>query len=109
MKKLRLALYVSLLVLASAVVSSTASPASSSGGLGSAYNVNSAGKATLTVWWLGNQEIPGIEAWMKQTITKYEKLHPNITVKTVLESTDTYTTTQKTACKGGTGPDNWYN
>ena len=45
----------------------------------------SAGKSTLTIWWLGNQEIPGIEAWMKDTIAHYEKLHPNVTVKTVLE------------------------
>jgi raffinose/stachyose/melibiose transport system substrate-binding protein len=83
--------------------------AAASSGLGSSYNVASAGKSTLTIWWLGNQEIPGIETWMKQAIANFEKLHPNVKVNTVLQSTNTYTTTQKTACKGGTGPDIWYN
>ncbi len=77
-------------------------------GLGTQYNVAKAGKVTLTLWWLGNQEVPGIEPWMAQTIAKYHALHPNITVKTVVESTNTWTETQKTACKGGSGPDIWY-
>src|SRR5215475_8957382 len=77
--------------------------------LGSAYDPSQAGKQTLTVWWLGNQEIPGIEDWMKESIKLYEAKYPNITVNTVLQSTDTYNTTQKTACKAGSGPDIWYN
>ena len=101
-----------LAVIALLVVSATsavAGPGRASDDLGSQYDASKAGNSTLTVWWLGNQEIPGIEAWMKDTIAKYEKLHPNVTVKTVLQSTDTYTTTQKTSCKGGSGPDIWYN
>jgi len=86
-----------------------AASGASAAGLGSDYDPAAAGKATLTIWWLGNQEVPGIEDWMKETIAAYEKLHPDITVKAVLQSTDTYTTTQATACKGGTGPDLWYN
>lgn len=78
-------------------------------GLGSAYDPSKAGNQTLTMWWLGNQEIPGIEDWMKASIDQYQKLYPNITVKTVLQGTDTYNTTQKTACKAGSGPDIWYN
>ncbi|MFZ1992477.1 MAG: ABC transporter substrate-binding protein [Solirubrobacteraceae bacterium] len=93
---------------ASAGASSSAS-ATGGPGLGSSYDVAKAGKSTLTIWWLGNQEIPGIESWMKQAIATFEKLHPTVTVNTVLQSTDTYTTTQKTACKSGTGPDIWYN
>jgi raffinose/stachyose/melibiose transport system substrate-binding protein len=80
-----------------------------SDGLGSQYDVSKAGNVTLTMWWLGNQEVPGIEKWMAQTIAKYHGLHPNVTVKTVVESTDTWTGTQKTACKGKSGPDIWYN
>jgi multiple sugar transport system substrate-binding protein len=101
-----------LAVIALLVVTATSAVAGSgraSDTLGSQYDASKAGTSTLTVWWLGNQEIPGIEAWMKDTIAKYQKLHPNVTVKTVLQSTDTYTTTQKTACKGGSGPDVWYN
>jgi ABC-type glycerol-3-phosphate transport system substrate-binding protein len=77
--------------------------------LGSEYDVSSAGNAKLTIWWLGNQEIPGIEKWMKENVALYEKAHPNVKVQTVLEGTDTYITQQKTACKSGTGPDIWYN
>jgi raffinose/stachyose/melibiose transport system substrate-binding protein len=93
--------------------SSSSNTSSSSAGtgaeLGSSYNVAKAGKSTLTLWWLGNQEIPGIETWMKRAIASYEKLHPTVTVNTVLESTNTYTTTQKTTCRSGAGPDIWYN
>ena len=99
------------LIAGSLAVAATmaALPARAADGLGSDYDVAKAGKATLTVWWLGNQEIPGIEDWMSESIAAYEKLHPDVTVKTVLQSTDTYNTTQKTACKGGSGPDIWYN
>jgi multiple sugar transport system substrate-binding protein len=95
--------------LAAALLCAIGSGTASADGLGSAYDPASAGKATLTLWWLGNQEVPGIEDWMKESIAAYEKKYPNITVNTVLQSTDTYTTTQATACKGGTGPDLWYN
>jgi multiple sugar transport system substrate-binding protein len=74
-----------------------------------AGGTHQAGNVTLTLWWLGNQEVPGIEPWMKQTIAKYHALHPNVTIKTVVQSTDTWTQTQKTACKGKSGPDLWYN
>jgi raffinose/stachyose/melibiose transport system substrate-binding protein len=98
--------------IAAAIVVGTAAAGgtrAASDGLGSQYDVSKAGNVTLTVWWLGNQEVPGIEKWMAQTIAKYHALHPNVTVKTVVESTDTWTETQKTACKGGSGPDIWYN
>lgn len=77
--------------------------------LGSDYDPGKAGESTLTIWWLGNQEVPGIEGWMNESIAAYEKQYPNVKVKSVLQSTDTYPTTQATACKGGTGPDLWYN
>jgi raffinose/stachyose/melibiose transport system substrate-binding protein len=99
--------------LAAAVAVGTAAAGSGSAvtasGLGSQFDVSKAGKTSITLWWLGNQEVPGIEKWMAQTIAKYHALHPNITVKTVVESTNTWTQTQKTACKGGSGPDVWYN
>lgn len=89
--------------------SSSTSGSGSNAALGSSYPVAKAGKSTLTIWWLGDQEIPGIEGWMKRAIANYEKTNPNVTVNTVLESTSTYTTTQKTACRSGAGPDIWYN
>ena len=111
MKRSRQALGVLLASCAVAAVAfvATASGSRTGGGLGSQYDVSKDGKITITLWWLGNQEVPGIEAWMKETIAKYQKLHPNVTVKTVVQGTNTWTETQKTACKGGSGPDLWYN
>lgn len=100
---------VALAACGSSSTNSSSTSTSSGTNLGSSYNVASAGKSTLTIWWLGNQEIPGIQTWMKNAITAYEGLHPNVTVNTVLENTETYTATQKTACRGGAGPDIWYN
>lgn len=89
---------------------STNSAASSGGShLGSSYDVSKAGKVTLTMWWLGDQEVPGIQDWMKGVIAGYEKAHPNITIKQVVQSTDSWTQTQTIACKGKSGPDLWYN
>jgi raffinose/stachyose/melibiose transport system substrate-binding protein len=101
--------FIAVAAVALAVAGTATGSRTGGGGLGSQYDVSKDGKITLTLWWLGNQEVPGIEAWMKETIAKYQKLHPNVTVKTVVESTDTWTQTQKTACKGGAGPDLWYN
>jgi ABC-type glycerol-3-phosphate transport system substrate-binding protein len=78
-------------------------------GLGSSYDVSKAGNVTLTMWWLGDQEVPGIQAWMKKIIAAYHKLHPNVTVKSVVQSVGTWTQTQHIACKGKSGPDLWYN
>ena len=46
---------------------------------------------------------------MKKIIASYEKLHPNVTIKAVVQSTGTWTQTQHIACKGKSGPDLWYN
>ncbi len=78
-------------------------------GLGSEFDASAAGEKTLTVWWLGNQEVPGIEDWMSESVKLYQEKYPNVTVKTVLQPVDTYNTLQKTACRGGSGPDIWYN
>ena len=42
----------------------------------------------LVVWWWGEQEAPGAQKWMDETVANYEKLHPNVTIETVLQSTD---------------------
>jgi len=42
-------------------------------------------------------------------IADYEKEHPNVTIKQVVQSTDSWTQTQTIACKGKSGPDLWYN
>jgi raffinose/stachyose/melibiose transport system substrate-binding protein len=90
-------------------VASASTTAASADGLGSSYDVSKAGKLTLTMWWLGDQEVPGIQAWMKKVIASYEKLYPNVTIKSVVQSTGTWTQTQHIACQGKSGPDLWYN
>ncbi|MFO1056533.1 MAG: ABC transporter substrate-binding protein [Dongiaceae bacterium] len=97
------------LAAGAALLAGVTAGSASADGLGSAYDPSKAGAKTLTIWWLGNQEIPGIEDWMKESIELYQKAYPNITVKTVLQPVDTYNTMQKTACKAGSGPDAWYN
>jgi len=42
----------------------------------------------LVVWWWGEQEAPGAQKWMDDTVATYQKLHPNVTIETVLQSTD---------------------
>ena len=69
---------------AAMMLAAVAGGRASADGLGSAYDPSKAGTKTLTVWWLGNQEIPGIEDWMKETVAGYQKLHLNITINMVL-------------------------
>ncbi|MFO1038177.1 MAG: extracellular solute-binding protein [Geminicoccaceae bacterium] len=99
----------SVISLTSAAVMALVAGQARAEGLGSDFDVSKVGDQTLTLWWLGNQEVPGIEAWLAESVEQYQKLHPNITVNTVLQAVDTYNTAQKTACKAGSGPDIWYN
>ena len=94
--------------LATAGMSMAVAPGAAQG-LGSEFDPSTLGDKTLTVWWLGNQEVPGIEDWMAESIKLYQEKYPNITVNTVLQPVDTFNTLQKTACRGGSGPDIWYN
>jgi raffinose/stachyose/melibiose transport system substrate-binding protein len=106
----RVVLAAILACVAVAAGGSVAAAGPTADGLGSAYDVSKAGNTTLTIWWLGNYEIPGIEKWMKENVALYEKAHPNIKVNSVLQGASTdYVTTQKVACKSGNGPDIWYN
>ena len=79
------------------------------GGLGSQYDVASAGDVTLKIWWLGDLEAPGIEKWLADMITTFETQYPNVNVEPTLYDTNTWIQTQATACQSKTGPDLWYN
>ncbi len=80
-----------------------------SSGLGSEYDLASAGDVTLKLWWLGDLEVPGIEAWMKDMVAKFEAEYPNVKVETTTYDTNTWVQTQQTACQSKSGPDLWYN
>jgi multiple sugar transport system substrate-binding protein len=43
---------------------------------------------TLTMWWWGEQEAPGAQAWLDKAVIDYKKKRPNVTIKTVLQTTD---------------------
>jgi ABC-type glycerol-3-phosphate transport system substrate-binding protein len=80
-----------------------------SSGLGSEYDLASAGDISLKLWWLGDLEVPGIEAWMKDMVTKFEAQYPNVKVETTTYDTNTWVQTQQTSCQSKSGPDIWYN
>jgi raffinose/stachyose/melibiose transport system substrate-binding protein len=60
---------------------------------------------TLTVWWWGEQEAPGAQKFMDDAVKKYHELHPNITIKTVLQSTDQLIPAFQSAAQAHQGPD----
>jgi raffinose/stachyose/melibiose transport system substrate-binding protein len=79
------------------------------GGLGSEFDVASAGDVTLKLWWLGDLEAPGIEAWMDEMIQKFQTEYPNVKIEATTYDTNTWIQTQQTACQSKSGPDLWYN
>ncbi|MGD0751911.1 MAG: extracellular solute-binding protein [Anaerolineales bacterium] len=66
------------------------------------------GPAHLVVWWWGEQEAPGAQKWMDETVKDYEALHPNVTIETVLQSTDSLIPAFTSAAAAKSGPDIQY-
>jgi len=62
----------------------------------------------LVIWWWGEQEAPGAQKWMDETVANYEKLHPNVTIDTVLQSTDSLIPSFTSAAAAKSGPDIQY-
>jgi raffinose/stachyose/melibiose transport system substrate-binding protein len=62
----------------------------------------------LVVWWWGEQEAPGAQKWMNETVANYQKLHPNVTIETVLQSTDALIPAFQSAAAAKSGPDIQY-
>jgi raffinose/stachyose/melibiose transport system substrate-binding protein len=63
------------------------------------------GPVRLTMWWWGQQEAPGASKWLADTIAAYHKLHPNVTINTVLQTTNGLIPSFDAAAKAGQGPD----
>lgn len=78
------------------------SAGSGSGGGGSS---SAGGPVTLTMWWWGDQEAAGLKDFVAESVSKYEAAHPNITIKTVLQSTDNLMPNFAAAAKAQKGPD----
>lgn len=62
----------------------------------------------LVMWWWGEQEAPGAEAWLKDTVKAYETAHPNVTIETVLQTTDGLVPAFQAAAAAKSGPDLQY-
>lgn len=62
----------------------------------------------LVFWWWGEQEAPGLEGWLEETVSMYEDANPNVTVETVLQSTETLISAFKSAAAAQEGPDLQY-
>ncbi len=78
------------------------------GGALPARSGHAAGTTTLTMWWWGEQEAQGAQAWLNQSVKLYEKLHPNIVINTVLQTTNGLYPAFETAAKAHRGPDIQY-
>ena len=90
-----------------AVVAIAAGCGSSSGdssGSGSTP-ASSTGPVKLTMWWWGDQEAAGMKNFVADSVQKYEAAHPNITIDTVLQSTDNLMPNFAAAAKAKQGPD----
>ena len=59
----------------------------------------------LTVWYWGEQEIPGYQQYMEEMAEKYAAENPNFTVEVVLQDSDTLYSALRTAEAAGEGPD----
>jgi len=59
----------------------------------------------LTWWWWGEQDEPGLEMWVKETVKMYEAEHPNVKIKTVLQDTETVIPAFNAAAQARSGPD----
>jgi ABC-type glycerol-3-phosphate transport system substrate-binding protein len=75
-----------------------------SGGGGGKGNDNP-NAGTLTYWYWAESDAPGANKWMNAMIAKYERLHPKVHIKLVLQSTDTLIGAFKTAAQTKKGPD----
>src|SRR6266536_4495164 len=76
----------------------------SSGG-GSGGSSAAGGPVTLTMWYWGQQEAAGLSSFVAQSAKAYQKLHPNVTIKAVLQSTDNLMPNFAAAAKAEKGPD----
>src|SRR5512133_3714067 len=66
------------------------------------------GPVHLTMWWWGEQEAAGAKKWLADTVALYHKKHPNVTIQTVLQTTNGLVPAFKAAAAAKKGPDIQY-
>jgi ABC-type glycerol-3-phosphate transport system substrate-binding protein len=62
-------------------------------------------KVNLTFWWWAESDAPGADAWMAETVAAYEKIHPNVSINIVPQSTETLISAFQSAVTAKSGPD----
>lgn len=62
----------------------------------------------LVMWWWGDQEAPGAKDWLDATVKAYEDANPNVTIETVLQTTDGLVPAFQAAAAAKSGPDLQY-
>jgi multiple sugar transport system substrate-binding protein len=67
--------------------------------------VSAAEPVKLVMWWWGEQEAPGAQKWLDETVAKYQAANPDVTIETVLQSTDTLIPAFQSAAAAKEGPD----
>ncbi|MBW4023104.1 MAG: extracellular solute-binding protein [Proteobacteria bacterium] len=66
---------------------------------------NGAYAGNITYWFWGESDIPGIDKWMTGRVAAYEKLHPDVKINVVPQSTDTLIGAFRLAAQSKSGPD----
>lgn len=95
-----------LLLTAAACSGSTAPSATTPGGQPSAGpTTDEAYAGTLTFWFWAEPDVPGATAWMEEAITRYEQLHPDISIELVPQASETLQGAFETAGQSRSGPD----
>jgi multiple sugar transport system substrate-binding protein len=70
--------------------------------------VQAASEVHLTVWWWGEQEAPGLQQWMRETVHRYRAAHPGVEIATVLQATESLYPSFASAGQARQGPDIQY-
>jgi raffinose/stachyose/melibiose transport system substrate-binding protein len=60
---------------------------------------------TLTLWYWGEQEAPGMQSFMEQAVSTWNTENPNVQVNAVLQETDSLYPAFRAAAEAGEGPD----
>ena len=65
----------------------------------------SATSGKITYWFWGESDIPGIDNWLTGRVAAYEKLHPDVKINIVPQSSDTLIGAFRLAAQSKSGPD----
>lgn len=97
-----------LLSACGASVNPTAQQATTTGSTEAPAATDSTKPITLTIWYWGEQEAPGMNDFMTTAVQTYMKDHPNITIKAVPQETDSLYPAFRAAAAAKQGPDIQY-